>query len=73
MTLDHERLRAIKWTRRFLLALLNPQETPRVPKEIRRLASGCLKHFPDDWWVEQIEQGIPGGWGNLEVHPRLGE
>jgi len=46
MTVPNERLRAVIQTREFLLKLLNPQETPRVPKKIRRQAGNCLKHYP---------------------------
>jgi hypothetical protein len=46
MTLPVERTYAVLNTRRFLLALCNPKETPKVPQEIRKQARHCLKHFP---------------------------
>lgn len=46
MTLPHERMNSLRNTRAFLVALLNPQETQRVPSGVRRWASACLKHFP---------------------------
>ena len=50
MTLPHERLRAVNYTREFLRDLLDPSVTPRVPKNIRERAAGLLKHYP--WEVE---------------------
>lgn len=35
-----------KNTQRFLIDLLNPKVTPRVPKEIRDRAYQCLKNTP---------------------------
>ena len=46
MTTPHERLNAIKHTEDFLIKLLNPKETPRVPKQVREEASRCLRHYP---------------------------
>ena len=40
-------------TRKFLLDLLDPKKTPKVPKAIRDQARMCLKHFPDDWHMER--------------------
>lgn len=46
MTLPDERTRAIIMARDFLLSLMIPKETPRVPKEIRKTARAILKHYP---------------------------
>jgi len=46
MTLPDERLRALRSAREFLLALLTPSETPKVPRDVRRWASRVLKHYP---------------------------
>jgi len=54
MTLPHERMNALRNTRQFLVALLNPQETPRVPRSVRRWASTCLKHFPMQHELETL-------------------
>jgi hypothetical protein len=45
MTLPNERTNAILNTRRFLLDLLDPKKTPRVPKDVRKKAYRLLKHF----------------------------
>ena len=46
MTLPHERELAVHNTREFLLSLLNPTLTPRVPRAIRLEARALLKHYP---------------------------
>lgn len=59
MTLPDERYRAVVQTRRFLLDLCNPRHTPRVPKIVREHARAMLRHYPDDWDMEQAAQGAP--------------
>lgn len=46
MTIPSERTRAVINTHKFLLQLLNPKETPRVPREIRKMARRLLRHYP---------------------------
>lgn len=46
MTLPEEEARAIAMTRTFLYALLDPKQTPRVPREVRQKARRVLKHYP---------------------------
>ncbi len=46
MTLPDERTRAVLWTRAFLIRLLDPKKSPRVPLNIRREASCLLRHYP---------------------------
>lgn len=48
MTTKDESLRAIRYTREFLWALADPKKTKRIPKEIRKQALRCLRHFPWD-------------------------
>lgn len=50
MTLPFERLKAVNNTREFLLDLINPSVTPRIPKEVREHARSLLKHYP--WNIE---------------------
>jgi len=45
MTIPSERTRAVINTRKLLLKLLSPKETPRVPKEIRKMAGRLLRHY----------------------------
>ena len=46
MTLPEEEARAIAATRTFLYDLLDPKQTPRVPREVRQRARRVLKHYP---------------------------
>ncbi len=48
MTTSQERCWSVLSTREFLFALLDPKQTPRVPREIRKRASRCLRHYPSD-------------------------
>jgi hypothetical protein len=54
MTLPDERTRAILYARKFLLDLMTPSETPRVPREIRDRARSVLRHYPMPYEVELI-------------------
>lgn len=46
MTLPSERTNAVLNVERFLMDLLNPKKTPRVPSKIRKRAATLLKHYP---------------------------
>lgn len=56
MTLPDERYRAVVQTKRFLLEILT---TPRVPKAIKDGARHCLRHYPDEWDMQQAAEGAP--------------
>lgn len=57
MTIPIERSWSIKNTRNFLRSLLDPKETPKVPKSVRQVAYRCLRHFPSDLDIEQAARG----------------
>lgn len=59
MTLPDERYRAVIQTREFLFDLADPRKTPRLPKEIRRQAVWCLRHYPNEWDMEAASQEAP--------------
>ena len=59
MTLPDERYRSVVETRRFLLDLLNPQLTPRVPRLVRDTARSMLRHYPSDWDLQQAAAARP--------------
>lgn len=59
MTLPDERYRAIQSTRHFLMSLLDPKETPRVPRSIRGQAYSLLRHYPSDWDLERLSEKSP--------------
>lgn len=63
MTLPCEQFNAVQHTREFLRALLDPKKTPKVPREIRRWASSCLRHYPWGMHMEEARLLAPGVWG----------
>lgn len=54
MTLPDERIRAVKQTRDFMYALLDPKLTPKIPRKIRQWALRCLRHYPWDMDLASI-------------------
>ena len=82
MTLPNEWFISMKKNRQFLFDLLDPTKTPKVPKEIRKRASECLKHFPMDHEIQDLEvmydnshkdKGIIIGETNRELQRIAGE
>jgi hypothetical protein len=59
VTLPYERYRAIEHTEQFLMDLVSPQKTPRVPKEIRQRARSLLKHYPGRYHIEELSEARP--------------
>ncbi len=57
MTLPHERIRALDQTRVFLYALLDPQQTPKVPRSVRQWARRVVKHYPMGYEIEMLSRG----------------
>lgn len=62
MTIQVERSRAVNYTRDFLLSLLDPKKTPRVPGEIRQQAGRCLRHYPWPSEMERTAEACPELW-----------
>ena len=58
-----ERKWAIDNTKKFLLDLMDPKKTPRVPMSIRREARNCLRHYPTEFDMEQAQQLAPEVFG----------
>jgi hypothetical protein len=58
MTLPVERTNAVLKAEKFLMDLLDPKKTPRVPREIRRRASSCLRHYPSQYNMMYIEDSF---------------
>jgi hypothetical protein len=59
MTLPDERYRAVKQTEQLLKDLCNASKTPRVPKDIRQRASGCLRHYPGSYDMKRAADACP--------------
>ena len=56
MTLPYEQYHAMVNTRAFLVSMLNPKETPKIPKAIRELARHHLKHYPAEYEAYEMVQ-----------------
>jgi len=59
MTLPYERFNSVKNTERFLLDLMDPSKTPRVPKAIRQRARQCLRHYPGSYDMVRAAEAVP--------------
>jgi len=66
MTLPYERARAINNTREFLRKLLDPKQTPKVPRKIRSWAHSCLRHYPAEYEIEMAQEKDPEMWGKVK-------
>lgn len=64
MTIPVERCRAVNNTREFLMKLLDPKQTPKIPKSIRKEAYWCLRHFPHEYEMEMTSKKYPEMWGD---------
>lgn len=64
MTMPFERRWAVNNTRLFLVDLMDPKKTPRVPKEIRKEAYRCLRHYPGEYYMEMAKQQAPEIFGD---------
>ena len=66
MTMPNERRYAVNNTRQFLLDLLDPKKTPRVPSAIRKEAGRCLKHYPGEYIMLKASEEAPGLFGEWD-------
>ena len=62
MTVPFERTRAVRQTEKFLLELIDPKVTPRVPKRIRDQAKFCLRHYPTAFELTITAEKCPEYW-----------
>ena len=66
MTTPTERTRSVIQTHRFMLDLITPSITPKVPRAIRNRALRCLRHYPSEFDMAQTVVKAPGTWGRTE-------
>jgi hypothetical protein len=59
MTLPDERYRALVWAEKFLQDLTDPSKTPKVPKSIRTHARSVLRHYPGQYYIEEMARRSP--------------
>ena len=58
-----ERRYAVNRTREFLLRLLKDENTP---EDIRKEASGCLRHYPGRYYMDLAKEQAPDLFGDWE-------
>jgi len=58
VTLPTERTNAVLRTEQFLIDLLDPKKTPRVPRAVRQEAGRLLKHYPTQYDMEYMEESF---------------
>jgi uncharacterized small protein (DUF1192 family) len=58
MTTTEEMINAIDNARTFMYSLLDPKQTPRVPKSVRKYAKDRLKHFPTKYNTIEIGEEL---------------
>ena len=66
MTVPNERRNAVNYTRQFLVDLMDPQKTPRVPSAVRKRAYSCLKHYPGEYYMEEAALQAPEIFGHWD-------
>lgn len=71
MTIPYERTRAVLETKAFLERLLNPRETPRVPRTVRAHAKWLLRHFPSYSDIELVHEALPDWFGPVPPFSRM--
>jgi hypothetical protein len=59
MTTPNERTRSLKLAQNFLLKILDPKKSPKVPKAIREEAASILKHYPTDFHIDEAGRMCP--------------
>lgn len=64
MTLPDERYRALKCGEQFLLDLLDPKKTPKVPSYIRQRSKSILRHYPSKYDLDMIVEALPDRFSN---------
>jgi hypothetical protein len=45
--------------RQFLIDLLSPKATPKIPKIVRESARAALKHYPQVYELEDLRKACP--------------
>jgi hypothetical protein len=71
MTIPFERTRALVQTKQFLEAMLDPKETPRVPRWMRGRAKALLRHYPGLCEIEMAHKALPEEFGPVPTFSRL--
>lgn len=59
MTTPYERKLALERTREFLMQLLDRDEMPRLPPQVRARAASLLKHYPTGADLSRLVDACP--------------
>ena len=73
MTVPIERTNAVIRTQKFLLDLLDPKKTPRVPRLIRQDARNLLRHYPTEFDMNMIADREDGVGNKMCIHKIFGK
>lgn len=65
MTIPAEEKHALIYAREFLLSLLDPKETPRIPRAIRQEAGRRLRHYPGSYKIERMYEKEVSDWEEM--------
>jgi hypothetical protein len=71
MTTPFERTRALVQSKEFLAAMLDPKQTPKVPRWMRGKAKALLKHYPGLCEIEMAHKALPEEFGPVPPFSRL--
>jgi hypothetical protein len=71
MTIPFERTRALVQTKEYLEAMLDPKQTPRVPRWMRGRAKSLLRHFPGLAEIERSHKALPDEFGPVPPFSRM--
>jgi len=59
LTIPYERYRAVIWAEEFMLELIDPKKTPRLPKSVRDQARTILRHYPHRYEMDMLAENNP--------------
>lgn len=71
MTNSDDRYRALKQGKKLLEELCDPGKTPRVPSIVRDRARSVLRHYPNDYEIDQIAGNSPDLLEKLSVNDKI--
>jgi hypothetical protein len=73
MTVPVERTNAVIRTEKFLISLLDPKKTPRVPLSVRKDAKSLLRHYPSEFDMNTIADREDGVGNKMCIHKIFGK
>ena len=71
MTIAFERTRSLIQAREFLQAMMDPKQTPRVPRCLRGKAKTILLHYPNLAEIEMAHKALPDEFGPVPPFSRM--